>query len=536
MSETREDPRTAFEAGRWQAVVDALAGADAPDPADLERLAVAQTMLGRQRDAITTWQRAHQGALDAGDVDGAVRYAFWLVMELVRRQELAQAGGWLARMQRLIEERNAGGVAAGYLALVRGRRTFEGGDPGAARALFAEAEEIATRHDDRDLVILARHAQGRVAIRMGETPAGLSLLDEAMVGVLGGEASPLAAGSVYCSVLDACFEVLDLRRAQEYTAALSEWLGPEPGANPFQGECLLHRAEIKQHRGAWAEAIEESELACADLLRPPPHPQAGPALYRRGELARLAADLDAAESSFLEAEEYGQSPQPGLALVRLARGRAEEAAGMIRRSLEEAIGSIDRGAVLGAAVEILLAEGDLEGATSCAAELEAIAEKRGVPFTRGVARHALGSVRHAEGEAGPATAHLREALEEWRAIDCPYGAARTRVVLADCHEALGDTEAAAVERSRARETFERLGARTDLAELGGDRPRSAAGLTGRELEVLALVAAGKTNRAIAEELFISEKTVARHVSNIFAKIDVSSRAAATAYAYEHDLV
>lgn len=536
MADQKDDARVAFDAGEWQQVVALLSGRDDLTAPALERLAIAASMLGLSREALDAWQQAHRAALERGTASDAVRYAFWIAMELILRQDFAQMAGWLARAQRLVEESDDAGVGVGYLLLVQGRRTFDAGDPAAARELFERSRAIAAEHGDHDLTTLARHAEGRVRVRQGDTATGMSLLDEAMVSVTGGETSPLVAGVVYCSVLEACFEVLDHRRAREWTAALSEWLGAQPGVTRFRGECLVYRAEVRRVHGAWAEAIEENALACDELLRPPPHPAAGSGLYQRAELARLTGDVARAEAGYLDAEEHGRDPQPGLALLRLAQGRTEDAEAMIRRALGGAADVVTRDRSLAAGVEILLAAGDLPAARGVADELEALDAERGVPLLRATALHAGGAVRLAEGEPEEALGMLREALQAWRDVDSPYGTARTRAVLAACHEAIGDTDAAELERSRARAAFERLGAVPALAELGGPAAPSPTGLTGRELEVLGLVAAGKTNRAIAGELFISEKTVARHVSNIFTKIDVSSRSAATAYAYEHHLV
>jgi DNA-binding CsgD family transcriptional regulator len=507
---------------------------------DLEQLATAAHLAGNHAASEAYWARAHEEYLSRGDVPHAARCAFWLGFILLNTGEMARGGGWLARAQRLLDEGQYDCIEQGYLLLPAGIRAVMAGDTATALATFRRAAEIGKRFGDRSLVAFARHGQGRALIRMGRAVEGVALLDEAMVAITAGETSPIVVGDVYCSVIEACHEIFDLRRAHEWTAALERWCASQPGAVPYRGHCLVRRAEVMQLRGAWPDAIDETVRACDFLLTPPPQRAVGAAFYQRGELHRLRGELAEAEEAYRRANEWGRRPQPGLSQLRLAQGQAEAAATMIRRALEESTEQRTRARLLGAYVEILLVANDVAAARVGADELATIAAKLDAPFLRAVAGQALGAVLLAEAQTRAALDALRETLMAWQEIEAPYDAARTRVLVGLALRALGDSEDAELELDAARRAFHQLGAVPDLARLealAGKPSRQSGGhLTAREMEVLRLIATGKTNRAIAGALRISEKTVARHVSNIFMKLGLSSRAAATAYAYEHGLV
>lgn len=536
--------RKFFEQQSWEEAHSLLAAADreaALEPDDLVRVATAAQMLGLDAEAGSAWARAHTEFLKRDDKLRAARCVYWLVAPMLFRGEMAQAGGWIARTQRLL----AGlpeSAEHGYMLCAVAIRSVREEDASSAHASFVEAGRIGERAGDHDLSALARHGEGRTLISLGETARGALLLDEVMAAVTAGAVSPLIVGVTYCSVLEACQEMYDLRRAQEWTDAMAAWCARQPETLSFRGQCLVHRAELMQLHGAWSGASDEAERARDRFLRPPPARAIGLAYYRIAELHRLRGDFAKAEDAYRQVSEAGLDPQPGLALLRLAQGKTDAASAAIARAMAESRDARRRARLLPAGIEIALAADDAAGARTMADELAQIAERHGAPMLRATAAYAGGAVLLAEGDARGARSALRDAFSLWRDLEAPYDAARTRVLIARACSALDDADAAAIELECARQTFAKLGAAHDLARIeSASRERRAASataseLTRREIEVLRLVATGKTNRAIAAALGISEKTIARHVSNIFTKLGLSSRAAATAYAYERRIL
>jgi DNA-binding CsgD family transcriptional regulator len=537
-----ERGRQAFGRQAWAAAYELLLAADenAPlGPEDLERAARAAYLTGRDESSVTLLERAFRERMRAGDPEGAALDGFWVVFGLMTRGEWARAGGWVGRARAAIDDGQKDCVARGYLLGHDGLQALMAGDAERAYATFSEEREIGRRFADPDLLTLAGFGQGQALIAMARVSEGIAVLDEVMVGVAGGETSAIVTGLVYCGVIAACMETFDPRRAQEWTTALNHWCNAQPDLVPFRGQCMVHRAQIMQIQGAWLDALEELRQAY-ERFSAAGHPAAGDALYEQAEVHRWRGELDSAERAYRQAATFGRDPQPGLALLRLAQGQLEAASAGIQRALDETTERFRRPRLLSAAAEIALEGKDVEAARAAADELAQLALERDVPLLWAMAAQAGGRVSLAEGDARTALAAARRAWSLWQELDAPYEAARARVVVALACRALGDEDAARMELDAAGQVFERLAAGPDLARveaLTGLAPgRAGGGLTAREVEVLRLVATGRTNRAIAAELFLSEKTVARHLSNMFTKLGVSSRAAATAYAYQHDLV
>ena len=507
------------------------------DVEDLERLAVAAYMVRRDGDCEDAWLAAHHAWLRGGEPERAARCAFWQALGLFFRGDLAPAMGWVARAGRLLEESRRESVEQAWLRMLTALpRLFEGDAD--VYSSFVDAGEIAERCLDSDATMFARLGRGYSLVLKGRIADGMALLDEVMVSVTADEVAPILAGIAYCQVIAVCHAVFDLRRAREWTEALTRWCDSQPDLVPFRGNCLVHRCEIFQLQGAWTDAFDSARRACELLVGPPAWDVLGSAHYQLGEIQRLRGELADAKESYRQASLAGRDPEPGMSLLRLAQGRADLALPAIRRALDEAEDPLARSRLLPACVEVMLAAEDVEAARAAADELAGIAAQSNAPYLDALAADATGAVLLAEGDPRAALASVRTAQRSWHELEAPHQVARGRMLIALACRELGDGAGAELELEAARRVLEGLGAAPDLKRLarlaGSSRPEGP--LSRRESEVLTLVAAGKTNRVIASELFISEKTVARHVSNIFTKLRLSSRAEATAYAYKHGLV
>ena len=543
-------PQALIERGRagyarqaWREAWQALAAADrqsALDGSDLERLALSAYLLGRDDEYLDALDRAHSAFLAAGENRRAVRCALWLGVRLLFRGETGRSTGWLARAQRLLEHEQHDCVERGYLLLPLVNQQMDAGAFDAAYAAATRAAEIGDRFVDADLSACARHLQGRVLIELGQVARGVALLDEAMLAVATGQLSPMVSGLTYCSVIDGCQQAHAFRRAREWTDALHAWCAAQPDMVAFSGVCLAHRAEIMQLRGAWADAIEEAQRAVERCEQVRNRRAAGAALYQQAEVHRLRGAFAAAEDAYANASRCGLDPQPGLALLRAAQGQGRAAATAINRALCATSGALRRARLLPAYVEIMLAQNDVDAARGACDELEDIAGQCASDELDAMAAHARGTIELASGDALAALVAARRAQHGWQQAEAPYMVARVRLLAALACRALGDHDGAGLEFDAARTAFEQLGAAADLARVAAlENPAASPGphgLTRRELQVLRLLATGRTNKVIAVELFLSEKTIDRHVSNIFVKLGVQSRAAATASAYEHNLI
>ena len=529
--------REAYARRAWHDAYQAFLSADGAsslEADDLERLATAAYLVGREVDFQRLVERLHRVHVETGNPERAARCAFWLSVSFWLRGDVGQSNAWTARVYRLVQDGDC--VERGYVLVAATTHQLYEGHPEAALEMATQAAAIGERCADADLTASARHLQGRAFIRQGRLEPGLRLLDETMLAVVAGELSPIITGWIYCSVISACSEVYELRRAREWTFALSRWCEQETEMVVFTGVCLVHRAEMMQFHGEWPEALAEAGRVCEQVQQAARGPT-GAALYQQAEIHRLRGDAAKADETYRAASRLGYEPQPGLALLRLAQGRTDAAAASIRRLLIATSNRLGRVRLLPAYLEITLAAGEVEEARRACEELQTLAEAFDTQVLRAAAAQAEGALALHRGDARLAIGPLRRAFELWESLDAPYAAARVRVLVGQACQALGDHEAGGLEFDAARSVFARLGARPDLVRLDAVRTPPAAGpLTARELDVLRLIAAGRTNKGIASELCLSERTIDRHVSNILGKLNVPSRAAAIACAYDHKLI
>jgi DNA-binding CsgD family transcriptional regulator len=528
--QTLEDARAACDRSRWGDAWRLLAALDleALEADDLDRRATAAFLTGQHQDAFDAWTLAHQRCLDEGAVHRAAHLGARIGEALGFMGDIPRCRGWVDRSADLLDRAGIDCVEQGYLEHGLGfLRVFEAGDLAGAHAHFVQAGKIAARYAHRELATLAAIAEGRMLIYLGDLAEGMALLDGALVSIEAGDLSPLATGDAYCTAIDACSELFDLERCRAWTDSFTRWCADQQELVLYRGHCFMHRAEVTGLLGRWPEALEEARHACVHLAEPV-HPMAlAAASLIEGDLLRLLDDRDGAEASYRRASEHGRDPQPGLALLRVAQGRLDAGDAAIRRALGEAQDPMTRARLLGPYVEIVLEGGDVDAARPAAEELVSIASMFSTGLLMALARRAMGAVLLAEGDAAAALVELRAACNELNRLGVVHDGARARLLLSTACAALGDHDTAELERAAAEAA---------LASLRpAPAPRGAGDLTDREVEVLVLLAGGKTNRVIAQELFISEKTVASHVSHIFTKLGLTSRSAATAYAYDHGL-
>lgn len=503
---------------------------------DLHIWADAAWWLGLVDESLAAAEEAYRMFLQGTRPRQAASAAMNIALSLFLRGDDVAGSGWMSRVQRILRDQPEC-PEHGYMRyLLEVEAGLGGGELDAVASSARDVQEIGRRQADPNLVALGILGEGRALIRQGRVVDGNELLDEAMVAVLGDELSPKWAGNIYCHLMAACHELADFRRAAEWTRETTRWLESLPDAVLFTGICRIHRSQVFQTTGAWEQAESEAIRVCEDLADIQVA-SAAEGHYQLGELRRLRGDLPGAERAYRAAHERGRDPQPGLALLRLAQGRIDAASASIRGGLAGTSNRLARARLCTAQVEIACAAQDFKTAGEAGDELNEIASEYGSSGLDVMARHARGAILLADGDAAEALEMLRGACEGWQKLHAPYESARVRLLLARAYETLGDSDAAAREFDAAEAAFTHLGAMLDSNNLSALRghPALPDGLTPREAEVLALVASGKTNNEVATALGISRKTVARHLSNIFTKIDVSSRTEAAAYAFAHDL-
>ena len=537
--------RAAYRAYQWDDAYHQFRAAAADEPleaTDVASLADAAWWLGRTDESLELSEQVYRHHLHGSHVPQAARLAVEVGFLWLLRGEVTLGSGWIGRATRLLEGEPES-AADGYMAFLQVQEHLGAGRHEEAIETSRWMRGLADRHDDPTLCAVGLVLEGVAEIRRGRVEVGLRVIDEAMLPVHAGEVSPNWAGNLYCHVMDLCFEMMDLRRARAWTDATERWCDQHSNAAMFVGICRVHRAQLLHVEGDWEAAERHAARTCEELA----DMNVGVVAeghYRIAESHRVRAEHERAEVAYRRSHELGRDPQPGLALLRLAQGNRAAASASLRSALSAIDNDLHRVPLLAAQVDVAAACDDPIVATESAAELAAIADTFQSVGLVASAQYAEGVARLALDEPTIAVAPLRHAWRCWNELNAPYDAARTRARLAEALEASGDAETAELELTTSRKVFAQLGAAEELRALDhrfgssghiGDTGDSPGGLSAREIEVLRCVCAGRTNRQIATELMISEKTVARHLSNIFVKLDVASRTEAAAFAFTHGL-
>lgn len=532
-----------FQGQSWSEVYTHLRQAELKnplEPMDLYTLALAAYLTGKDTESADLLAQAHHEFLAKDNLKQAVRCAFWLGLQLMFKREQARGSGWFSRAQHLLQDVEQNCAEKGLMTIPLALKSLNEGDVEKAYAAFKKAAKDGDKFNDPDLRTLSLLGCGQSLINLGKTSEGVALLDEAMVAVASDKVFPLVPGIVYCAVIEACQMLFDVQRAQEWTTVLSQWYHAQPDIVPFRGQCLVRRSQIMHLHGDWSEAQAEMQRACKILTQPPGEPAAGEAYYQLADLYRLRGEFKRAKELYHEANKWGRKPQPGLALLRLAQRQQPAAVAAIQHSLEEEKNPLKRLRILPAYIEIMISSGKIKKARLAADELSAMTEMYSVPYIHAISAFSRAAVFLKEGDTGTAIKMLRHACDIWNELNAPYEGARVRLLLGIAYRKDGDEDSASLELNAAQWIFQQLEAKPDLKKVDAllkDKSRQdLQGLTLRELQALRLVAAGETNKAIAQKLFISERTVERHLSNIFNKLGVASRTAATAHAFKHHMV
>lgn len=530
LAHTLDTAHAAVERGDWRTAYDVLAAVRAegtPLPLEaVDELGRAAWWLGRTQESIRLSEEVHHQLLADGLLDRAAQSAAEVAIVAMLRGDGALGSGWLSRARRLLQDRPPG-LAHGLVAFADCLVAIETSDLDAVRARALEMQALGRQIGELTISSLGLMLEGVARARDGELVDGFALLDEAMLPVIGGQVIPEFAGAMYCLTISTCTELADLERARRWTVATERWCEQFSDAVMYLGICRVHRAHLLEREGAWDRAEQEAQRVCEELADVNASVVAE-GFYQVGEVRRLRGELDAAEQSYRRARALGRIPQPGEALLRLARGQHEEAWQVIEQAFGECRDDpFTRARLLLAEAEIGHATRRATDVARSASSLDAIAERYGSEGLCTWAAHARGLSLLTAGDAGQAVEALTDARRRYDAMHARYDAARLRLLQAECERMLGHDDRASAEERAGRAALDALGAAPTSPPPGG--------LTPRELEVLAHVAAGASNRRIGEALSITEKTVGRHLSNIYLKLDVGSRTEAAAWAHQHQV-
>jgi ATP/maltotriose-dependent transcriptional regulator MalT len=529
--------RAAYEARDWTSAYRDLQAArerGSLSADDLFALGDAAWWLGLIRETLTVSEECYQRFLEEGRVARAAMNALDIGFAWFMRGDPMIGSAWISRARRLLEDEPEC-VEQGFLMLVDAGAALDDGDLDNAQVLATQVRDVGRRFSSPTLETLALILEATVLIHRGDVDRGSTLLDEAMLPVVAGRLPPEYAGNAYCQVIAICWELADLTRAQHWTDVLERWCDQLNAAAMFVGVCRIHRVQLLSARGRWTDARREASTACAELAEMNTS-VVGEAHYALGELNRLGDHHAAAEHEYRRAADHGRDPEPGRSLLHVATGDMASALAGVRRALADTSVVLRRPRLLAALVEIASAAGRLDEADAAAGELEAIASRYGTPGFGAWACHSRGLVLLRRGEPGAAIPRLSEACRRYRDLGAGFDVATVRALLGEAYLAVGDP-CAEVELGEAARAFAALGAERSARRVSEvvARPPVPGGLTARERDVLVKVAERLTNKETAAALFISDKTVARHLANVYLKLGLSTRTAAAAWAIDQGL-
>ncbi|AKK26107.1 helix-turn-helix transcriptional regulator [Mycobacterium sp. EPa45] len=522
--------RSAYAHGDWRTAYDQFTAAQETQELstdDLSSYGMAAWRLGYGRQSMQLSEQAFNRLNAANDVQGAAMKAVEVALQWLNGGNWAITRVWLNRARRLNEKHPDDQVLA-YVLYLESALAGEEGHRDLAAELVEQLGEVTTRLNSPGFNALLSTATGVTMLPFARTTEAFAQLDEAMMPVLADQVPVDWAGDIYCAVIHECHRMADLSRMRSWFEAMEVWRqGPKVSSSWYGTTCEVHKMDLHSATKDYAHVEQRLLDALAKLGDFPS--TAGQGYYELGEVRRRRGDIAGAREAFDKARDLDHDPQPGEALLRCQLGEDTAAATDLRMRIDAEHDSINRVRLLPAAVDIALARNKIDEADQCCTELEADAEKFDSPGFRAWALQARGAVLVKQSREAEALPILQDALRRYRSTQCRYDMAQVYEWMSLARRGTGDIAGAEADAANAAAIYQQLGAVSTRAV-----PAAApGGLTKRELEVLAGVAAGLSNRDVAKKLFISEKTTARHLANIYVKIGVSSRTAAAAWAHEN---